>query len=78
MTRTTKLELQQINTRLANENAALRAQVSQLQADIERITEVASALNAPRIPFGGQETPRLRAMREARELAMSTGRCIKV
>lgn len=94
----TKIELQQANTRLTNENAALRAQLSVLQAErdmfaanctslhinldqreeeIKRITEVASALNAPR-PFGGQETPRLKAMREAREMALATGRCIKV
>lgn len=73
----TKLALTQINTRLATENTALRAQISKMQVEIERITEVASALNSPR-PFGGQETPRLRAMREARELAIASGRCIKV
>lgn len=35
--RITKIELQQINTRLADENAALRAQLSQLQADNARL-----------------------------------------
>lgn len=56
---------------------SLHSTLDQRDKEIERITEVASALNSPR-PFGGQETPRLRAMREARELAIASGRCIKV
>ena len=55
--RTTKLELSQINTRLAADNADLRALLSLAQADIARlqaqhtaVTEVASAVNVMRTP----------------------------
>lgn len=71
--RTTKIELAQINARLASENAVLRTQVSQLQADFMRVTAVASELN--KVQRG---EPRTVAMRTAREEAMRTGRCIKV
>lgn len=52
MTVITKLALTQINTRLASENDALRGQVSQLQADLLRVTEVASAVNVMQRPAG--------------------------
>ena len=78
MSGVTKLALQQANTRLARENDALRHEVAQLKADLLRVTECASAVNTMQRPFGGQETPRLKAMREAREIAMATGRTTKV
>ena len=44
MARMTKIELTQQNTRLAEENAALRAQLSQALADNARLTERVRAL----------------------------------
>ena len=70
---TTKIELQQANTRLANENDALRHQVSQLQADLLRITECASAINT----LSRSTKERVTAMLRAKEQALATGVCVK-
>ena len=67
MTTITKLELSQVNARLAKENEALRAQVSQLQADFLRVTSVASAINT--MPPQWQVDRKL-AMDAARNLAL--------
>jgi hypothetical protein len=44
----TKIELTQDNNRLATENADLRARVHQLEGDLLRVTDVASAINTMR------------------------------
>ncbi len=70
MPATTKLALQQINARIAQENEALRTRVTQLELDLQ--------ISRKATPFGGQVTPRLAAMQAARELAMRTGKIVKV
>lgn len=70
---TTKAELVQINSRLAAENEALRAKLSEQTAIIRN-------LNIPNIPPVGrrvaesEQNDRLNKMRVAREAAMHTGR----
>lgn len=82
MAKPTKIELEQINTRLAADNEVLRGKLSVAVADIARlnqqllnVTSVASALNAPRV---NDPTARAEAMRQAREIAMATGISVKV
>ena len=79
---TTKLGLQQINTRLATENADLRAKVAQLEGDIERITSVASAMNKVHAPQATNpprwQVERAEAMRIARGMAMAARMVVKV
>lgn len=80
---TTKLELTQINARLATENAALRMRIAELEGDIERITSVASAVNtmhtAPRAMSQPQwQIERALAMAAAREMAMAARMVVKV
>ena len=77
----TKIELTQINATLAADNAALRARVSQLEADLLRVTEVASTLNAPRVHRF--DTPqwqkdRAEAMALAKQIAVRSGAMVKV
>ena len=83
MTVVTKLALTQINTRLAADNEQLRARVSQLEADVLRITECASALNAPRTTtvrdaswaeWNACVAARKQAMNAARDEALRTKR----
>ena len=76
----TKLELQQKNTQLATENAALRMRVAQLEGDIERITSVASAMNTidrlrPAMPQW--QVDRAKCMAAARSQAMAMGCVVK-
>jgi hypothetical protein len=75
MSTLTKLELTQHNTRLATENAALRAQVLQLQTDFQRVTSVASAVNTMRTPQW--QLDRKEAMDAARQLALVSRTCVK-
>jgi hypothetical protein len=70
---TTKLELQQTNTRLANENEVLRARVAQLEGDIERITSVASAINTV-----NQARPGRPQWQEDRAIAMAAAKALAV
>lgn len=72
MSTVTKLALTQINTRLTNENAELRARVSQLQSDLVNVTSVASAINS--VPQW--QTDRATAMSAAKAEAMTTHRIV--
>jgi hypothetical protein len=74
------LQLTQTNARLAAENEYLRKKVVDLEADIARITEVASALNAPRPsrPMPQWQIDRAEAMAAARRLAMASHVTVKV
>lgn len=76
----TKLELQQINARLADENTALRAKVATLEGDIARITSVASAVNRLHTPqaMPQWQKDRALAMAAAREAAMANHCVVKV
>ena len=84
MTRITKLELTQINARLASENETLRKQVGDLLMDLEMERAVARheqrPVPAPRpqyqMPTWQQE--RARAMAAAKAMAMNSGRAVKV
>jgi hypothetical protein len=82
----TKIELTQINTRLANELAEARLRISQLEADVVRVTEVASAVNTMRkgdVPARAPyvmpqwQIDRAECMARAKELAVSSGRAAK-
>lgn len=85
----TKAELVQINSRLASDNDALRAQVAQLQGDVARLTEqlaqgseIVEALSRPsqrvarHMPMWQIE--RAAAMQHARAQAMQFGVVVKV
>ena len=74
MTVVTKLALTQVNTRLAADNEQLRARVSQLEADIVRITECASAVNAPRTTVRDASWEEWNACVAARKQAMNAAR----
>ena len=82
-TKITKFELTQANSRLAVENASLRARVSQLENDIVNVTSVASAINTKRTPavdkaWADYITAKRAKMARAREAAMTSGTCVKV
>ena len=71
----TKLELTQINTRLATENASLRTELAAARLDLQVLAKRTKDLaSAPRPDV----SVRHEAMMAARALALSTGRCIKV
>ena len=88
----TKLALTQANTALANDNAALRAQVAGLTLDLEivraqlvNVTEVASAVNKmpakparPAYVMPQWQKDRLAAMEAAKEEAKATHRAVRV
>ncbi len=76
MSTLTKVELVQANTALAQDNMELRARVAQLEGDIKRITEVASAVNKASMPRWQVE--RAEAMRIARGIAMAARMVVKV
>lgn len=91
MAATTKLELVQINARLANDNAELRAQLAGLQHDYaivkaefeQQAAHIALTLAQHRKVQATHVVPdwqaqRLTEMKEARAIAMATGRCTKV
>ena len=83
MTKTTKLELEIRNTQLAEENVALRAELSRLrvQLEAERNTK-APAAPAPRTKpaYVAPANPHADGMRtllaKARELTMAGKRCV--
>ncbi len=83
MSRQTKLELSQVNTRIAAENEALRKQVADLQLNVELLTAKVASCEAPAHRIARHTTPqwqidRMAAMTAARELAMRTRMSIKV
>lgn len=71
----TKIELAQINTRLATENAELRKQVEDLKLQLN-MHSTPSHRVAPHMTSWQAE--RARAMAAAREMAMRTGLNVKV
>ncbi len=72
MTKLTKLALEQKNAALASENAELRKQIEdmKLEREIAKFPARRAQYDVPH--------PRLEAMRIAREIAMATGRTVKV
>lgn len=90
MAATTKLELEQINARLANELCQARARIALLEGDVLRANTtieqlrhnlvdqaaVASAVNHMSGPAWQRE--RVLAMAIARDIATSSGRVVKV
>jgi hypothetical protein len=86
MTKQTKLELVQINTRLAAENEALRKQVADLQHTasmraapaIRTLSPEAEAIITSGIRAPQWQQDRAKAMAAAREAAMRTRMIIKV
>jgi uncharacterized sporulation protein YeaH/YhbH (DUF444 family) len=90
MSRLTKVELLQANARLAADNELLRSKLSQLESDLEIANaarkqardEAAFATHERRVThtnaYGINAVARAQAMAAARELAIRTGRSIKV
>ena len=80
MTKQTKLELVQINTRLAAENEALRKQVADLQHDARVAGDIVAHLStpAPRYVTPQWQIDRAIAMAAARDMAMRTRMVTKV
>ena len=87
----TKLALEQINARLANDNAELRAQLAGLQHDFaivkaefeQQAAQIAATLSQHKAAQPAHTMPAWQAQRaldmaEARIIAMATGRCTKV
>lgn len=85
MTKLTKLALEQKNAALAADNAALRQEVEDLKLRLEMAraprpvirqlsSEAQHIVDARLAPANA----RLEAMRAAREIAMATGRVVKV
>lgn len=80
----TKLELTQINSRLAEDNLALRDVISQLELNLKlKDVEINKLKTKTEVQKQGTfETPevaaRKQAMKEARAIAMSTGKTTKV
>lgn len=75
MSTLTKIELVQINSKLAAENEALRARLQQLSNDMQIITGKTTKLASAARPDVAQ---RHEAMQAARRLAMASGKMIKV
>lgn len=84
MANITKLEQSQIINRLTAEAMALRLQVSQLQADLQRVTEVASAVNSMQRPERSAyvmpqwQKDRAAAMAAAKATALATRSTVRV
>lgn len=85
----TKLALEQLNARLANDNAELRVQLANLQHDFaivkaefeQQAAHIADTLaqhHKPAHVVPAWQAQRAIDMAEARAIAMATGRCIKV
>lgn len=75
MTKQTKLELVQLNARLATENAALRKQVTDLELIVQLKHEPTRRVAAHMPQW---QIDRASAMAAARALAMSTRNVVKV
>jgi uncharacterized protein YigA (DUF484 family) len=81
MTKLTKNELVAINADLAKQNDDLRHRVAQLEADIVRITEVASTVNRmqrPQYQMPAWQIERRQKMEAAKQAALASKRCVKV
>jgi hypothetical protein len=82
MTKQTKLELVQINARLAAENAALRTQVADLEHNARIANEIVATLSTPTQRVARHmpqwQVDRAAAMHAAREMAMRTRMAVKV
>lgn len=82
MSKLTKMELVQINARLAAENDALRRQVADLEHNARVASELVAHLSTPtqrvarHMPQWQQD--RAAAMHAAREMAIHTGRVVKL
>lgn len=77
MTKQTKLELVQINTRLAAENEALRKQVADLEL-INQLKHTPTQRVARHMPQPQWQVDRAAAMSAARDMAMRCGYAVKV
>lgn len=75
MTKPTKLELEQINSRLARENEALRKQVADLEM-VSRMTTIPTRRVMNHMPQW--QIDRAVAMAAAREMAMKTRMTVKL
>lgn len=80
MTKLTKLALEQINSRLATENAELRKQIEDLKLAAEMAKPSAESYMTTQLAAKLRPEPsaRLQAMQLAREMAMRSGRIVKV
>ncbi len=78
MSSPTKLELTQINAKLATENATLRKQVADLEFICKLKHERTTAAPTPPSTTPQWQQDRLKAMAAARDMAMRTRIAIKV
>lgn len=89
MSKLTKVELVQINSKLAADNAALRAQLGAAQADIavlrKQVNEACAMVEAVSRPtmrvqqhMPAWQVARAEAMNAAKTIAMQSGRVVKV
>lgn len=82
MTKQTKLELTQINARLARDNEALRAQVADLTLKLEMMHAEQAAHSTPthrvQAHMPAWQAVRAQEMAAAKAIAMATGRVTKV